>query len=115
MKKIFKLQAENKNPQRLLEAIKHEIRKYIKREKRKPLPENVDYWQFKCKFAKGDDTPKEIDFLEITKCIDEASNENSESFYIEITTSEGIRVKKVIEVEDSESTEESEEETITEN
>ena len=110
MKKTFKLQVENKNPQRLLEAIKHEIRKYVKREKRKPLPENVDYWQFECKFAKGDNTPKEIDFLEITKCIDEASNENCESFYIEIISKEGIRVKKTTQIEDSESTEESEEE-----
>ena len=34
MKKTFPLKAEGKNPERLLEATKHEIRKYIKRERR---------------------------------------------------------------------------------
>ncbi len=97
MKKTFKLKVENKNSDRLLEAIKHEIRKYIKREKRKPLPEEVDFWKFNCKFAKNDEEPKEIDFLEITKNIDEASKEECESFYMEILSSEGIKPKKVIE------------------
>jgi len=35
MKKVFKLKEGNKNPARQLDAIKYEIRKYIKREKRK--------------------------------------------------------------------------------
>ena len=106
MKKTFKLQVENKNPQRLLEAIKHEIRKYIKREKRKPLPEDVDYWKFECKFAKEDNTPETIDFLEITKCIDEASTQECKSFYIEILSTEGIKIKKSTEeVEENKTTE----------
>lgn len=96
MKKTFSLKVENKNSERLLESIKHEVRKYIKREKRKNLPEDVDYWKFNCKFAKNDEEPKEIDFLEITKCIDEASAEGCESFYMEILTSEGIKPKKEI-------------------
>lgn len=97
MKKTFILKVENKNPDRLLESIKHEIRKYIKREKRKNLPEDVDFWKFNCKFAKNNEEHKEIDFLEITKYIDEAAKENCESFYMEILTSEGIKPKKVIE------------------
>ena len=105
MKKIFKLQEENKNEQRLLEAIKNEIRKYIKREKRKPLPEDVDYWKFECKFAKEDNTPETIDFLDITKCIDEASNEKCTSFYMEILSTEGIKVKKPTVAEEIEDTE----------
>ena len=35
MKKTFQLAVEGKNPERLLEATKHEIRKYIKRERRR--------------------------------------------------------------------------------
>ena len=46
MKKTFKLNIEGKNPARLLEATKHEIRKYVKRERRVPLPEGVDFWDF---------------------------------------------------------------------
>ncbi len=48
MKKTFKLNVENKHPQRLLEAIKNEIRKIYKKEKKeKTLPEGVDFWEFK--------------------------------------------------------------------
>ena len=37
MKKTFQLQAEGKHPDRLLEAIKNELRKYVKRERRRTL------------------------------------------------------------------------------
>lgn len=102
MKKTFKLNVENKNPDRLLESIKYEIRKYIKREKRKPLPEDVDFWDLKCKFAKNDETPKEIAFIDITNSINEASAEKCDSFYMEIISHKGYRVKDVIKKEEFE-------------
>jgi len=96
MKKTFKLNVENKHPDRLLESIKHEIRKYIKREKRKPLPEDVDFWDLKCKFAKNNEEPQIIDFNEITACINDASASKCDSFYMEILSMHGIReIKKV--------------------
>ena len=94
MKKTFKLKVENKNPDRLLEAIKHEIRKYIKREKNKPKPEGVDFWKFECKFAKNEEEHKVIDFLEITDCINTASKEDCETFYMEILSTPGIKEPK---------------------
>jgi hypothetical protein len=51
MKKTFQLAAEGKNPDRLLEAIKNEIRKYVKRERRRELPAGADYWDFDCRFG----------------------------------------------------------------
>lgn len=94
MKKVFNLKEGNKNPQRQLDAIKHEIRKYIKREKRKKLPEGVDFWDLKCKFGKNDKEPQDIEFVDITKCIDEASQEGIESFYMEIIATEGYKTKE---------------------
>ncbi|MDX9795844.1 MAG: DUF6172 family protein [Arcobacteraceae bacterium] len=91
MKKTFKFNVENKTPARQLDSIKYEIRKYIKREKRKPLPEGVDFWKFECQFAKGNEEPRAIEFLDITKCIDEAFNENSETFYMEIIATKGYK------------------------
>ena len=48
MKKTFKLNVEGKHPDRVLEAVKHEIRKYVKRQRRVPLPtypfERQRYW-----------------------------------------------------------------------
>ena len=105
MKKTFKLNVENKHPERLLEAIKHEIRKYIKREKRKALPEDVDFWDLKCKFAKNDETPKEINFNDITNCINEAAQEKCDSFYMEIVSTEGIKEVEEVEVSEDSSLE----------
>jgi hypothetical protein len=51
MKKTFQLQVEGKHPERLLEAIKHDIRKYLKRERRRDVPEGADFWDFDCKFG----------------------------------------------------------------
>lgn len=101
MKKTFKIQVENKNPDRVIEAIKHEVRKYIKREQRKPLPEDKDFWFFDCKFAKEDEEPKVIEFIDITKSINEAAEAKCKTFYLEILARAEKRVKKVIVEEDS--------------
>jgi hypothetical protein len=96
MKKIFKLKEGNKNPARQLDAIKHEIRKYIKREKKKPLPEGVDFWDLKCKFGQNSEEPKSIEFIDITKHIDEASEQDCDSIYMEIISTKGYKEKEVI-------------------
>ena len=103
MKKTFKLSDEKKNKDRLLESIKHNIRKYIKREKNKKLPDDVDYWDLQCKFAKNDEEPYTIQFIDIIKKVDEASNENCESFYMEIISVNGHRKFEKREVETQES------------
>ena len=100
MKKVFSLKEGNKNPARQLDAIKHEIRKYIKREKRKFLPDDVDFWDLKCKFGKNDEEPQVIEFVDITKYIDEASESNSDSFYMEIISTKGYKPKEEKEDED---------------
>ena len=93
MKKVFKLKEGNKNPARQLDAIKYEIRKYIRREKKKSLPEDVDFWDLKCKFGKNDEEPQSIEFIDITKNIDEASEQDCDSFYMEIIATKGYRPK----------------------
>lgn len=87
MKKIYQLTAENKKPERVLEAIKNEIRKYMKRERRKKLPEGMNVWNIDCKFGQNDEEPKEILLPNLTKCIDEAAESNCESIYVELLSS----------------------------
>ncbi|MDP1685894.1 DUF6172 family protein, partial [Hydrogenophaga sp.] len=43
MRKIFPLTQEALHRDPVLEAVKHEIRKYLKRERRRDLPEGVDF------------------------------------------------------------------------
>jgi len=46
MKKTFNLTHPKIKVPRLVEAIKSEVKKYIKRERRKTLPPKVDFWDF---------------------------------------------------------------------
>ncbi|HSC68926.1 MAG TPA: DUF6172 family protein [Cellvibrio sp.] len=91
MKKTFKLHVEGKHPDRLLEAIKHEVRKYVKRERRKTLPKGVDYWAFDCKFGATAETAEVVRLSELTKKMDEVATAGGDSFYIEILAAHGIR------------------------
>ena len=49
MKKLFALQDPRKADARVRDTIKHEVRKYVSRERKKKLPEGFDRWDFACK------------------------------------------------------------------
>ena len=93
MKKTFKLTHTKIKYERLIEKTKSDIRKYIKRERRKELPDKVDYWDFDCKYGDTEAEAKTIHMAEITKCIDQAATNKLESFYIEILVKNGHRIK----------------------
>jgi Family of unknown function (DUF6172) len=94
MKKTFNLTHPKIKFPRLIEAAKHDVKKYIKRERRKNLPEGVDYWDFDCKFGHTEQEAKTIHISEINKFIDEVAELKLESFYLEILAKEGHREKK---------------------
>ena len=94
MKKTFHLTHPKIKIARLVEAIKHEVKKYIKRERNKALPEGVDFWDFDCKYGTTAENAEEIHLTEINKCIDKAEEQNVESFYLEILVKPGHRTKK---------------------
>ena len=94
LKKTFTLNIEGKHPDRVIEAVKHEIRKYIKREQNKPRPEGVDFWDFDCKVgvAAEDAAVKHPGDLE--KAIAEVQAAGGAEVYVEILAKPGQRVKK---------------------
>ena len=91
MKKTFSLTSPKHQPARVVEQIKSDIRKYLKRERKKPLPEDVDFWDFNCKIGLGDATPETKHVEEIIPSIDQAATHGSESVYIEILATPGRR------------------------
>lgn len=91
MKKTFKLHIEGKNSDRVLESIKHQVNKYIKRERRKQLPPHVDYWDFNCRFGVVEAEAEVVHLAEIRKKMDEVSRSGGDSFYVEILATPGIR------------------------
>ncbi len=94
MKKQFLIDISNKNRDRQVDSIKNEIRKYIKREKSKKLPEGFNTWFFECKFGKTKDEAKDINFVDVIKSVDYAQNENYDSFYLEIISKAIFKEKK---------------------
>jgi len=94
MKKTFKLTHEKIAVPRLFEAAKHEVNKYLKRERKKALPEGADYWAFDCRFGTEEIKSEEINLSEINSSIDWAESEGLESFYLEIIAKPARREKK---------------------
>lgn len=91
MRKTYHLNIEGKNRDRLIEATKHDIRKYVKRQRRVPLPEGVDFWDFDCKFGANADDATPIHFAELTEKIDALVQAGGESFYLELLVKDGVR------------------------
>ena len=94
MKKTFSLAVEGKNPARVLDATKHEIRKYLKRERRRDLPEGVDFWDFDCRFGPTQETAVATHVAEITAQIDALVLNGDSQFYVEILAKHGHRNAK---------------------
>lgn len=94
MKKNFSLTAPNRRPDRQVEFIKQEINKYLARERRKKLPDGVDFWDFNCKCGPTSDSAKAINVAELSKGIDQVVNAKAESVYIEILAKPGVRLKR---------------------
>ena len=91
MKKIFPLTSPNHQPARVVEQIKSDVRKYVKRERKKALPEGVDFWDFDCKFGATQEAAAPVHLAEITGLIDGVVAESGKQFYIEILAKHGHR------------------------
>lgn len=94
MKKTFKLSHPKIKVPRLVEAIKYEVKQYLKRERNKKVPEDVDFWDFDCRFGVDAASSEVIDVAAINKAIDGAEAKQLESFYLEILAKPGHRGKK---------------------
>lgn len=101
MKKTFKLSHDRIKPERLVEAIKHEVRKYLKRERKRKLPAGVDFLDFDCRFGAAEISSDVIHLSEIDKSIDWAVSKQLESFYLEIIAKPGIRTPKPVDAEEA--------------
>jgi len=95
VKKTFKINIEGKNRDRVLEATKHEIRQYMKRERNKALPEGVDFWDFDCRFGRSQDSAEGVHVANITALIDAAAKDGADAFYLELLAKPGVRKARV--------------------
>jgi hypothetical protein len=94
MKKIFPIYDPKNTPERVIEAIKSELRKYVKRERKKKLPEGVDFWDFDCKVGETADKALPLHVAEINQALDHALTDDWQAVYFEIIAKPGIRTHK---------------------
>lgn len=100
MKKTFLLTHEKIKTPRLIDSIKHEVKKYLKRERNKKLPDGADFWDFDCKYGHSEDKAEEVHVSALNKSIDDAVQHELESFYLEILAKPANRTKKPLTEED---------------
>ncbi|KZN13836.1 DUF6172 family protein [Marinomonas sp. TW1] len=94
MKKNFVLSHPKKNYPRLIEEAKNEVKKYIKQERAKALPEGADFWGFNCKFGQVESKAREIHEGDIKVNISTAQSQNWKSFYLEVVPTPKTRMKR---------------------
>ncbi len=94
MRKQFPLQTEGRHPDRVLDAVKHEVRKYLKRERRRALPEGVDFWDFDCKCGLQASEAEVVHVAALIAAVDALAKTQAASVYIEILAKHGKRTPK---------------------
>lgn len=78
----------------MVEQIKGEVRKYLKRERKKVLPEDFDFWGFQCRAGKSPESATSCHEKEISKTLDDASAAGWTEIYLEIVAVPSKREKK---------------------
>ena len=103
MKKIFKLTDPKKHEDRVLEAVKNDIRKYVKREKKKDLPDkSTMYWDFDCKIGASADDAQVVVYEELIKALDAVKASGKEEVYVEIlakSVDKPVKPEEIVEEE----------------
>ncbi len=94
MKKTFQLNIEGKHPDRVLDAIKHETRQYIRRERGKPLAEGVDFADFDCRFGTTEAEAQAVHLTALTGLMDTVAQAGGTQCYVEILSKPGVRTKR---------------------
>lgn len=84
MKKTFSLKDPAKADPRVVEAIKNDVRKYAKRERRKPLPEGFDLWELQCRVGPEAALAEGRPFKEVAAAIDAVAAAGGATVYVEI-------------------------------
>ena len=92
MKKTFPLQVPGKHPDRVLEAVKHDIRKYFKRERSRPVPKDADFWDFDCQVGASADSAQAVRVGAVIEAVDAMAQTGAASVYVEILSKHGVYV-----------------------
>jgi hypothetical protein len=99
MKKTFPLHISGKDDARVLDMIKNDVRKYVKRERDKPLPDGFDQWTFDCRVGANQESAQSTPLKEISGAIDRVALAAATGVYIEITAVPAQAPRRVMQKE----------------
>ncbi len=91
MRKTYPLRPEGKHPDRVLDAVKHDIRKYQKRERRRELPAGAHFWDFDCRFGADQDSAQTVHPGELIGLLDTLAKEGAPQCYVELLAKPAVR------------------------
>jgi hypothetical protein len=93
MRKIFPLTDARHKPPQVVASIKNELRKYLRRQRGKALPDGADFWDFDCKVGK--DSPTDATHVaDLIAAVDVAAAQGWEAMHVEILTKSKTRQRK---------------------
>jgi acetylornithine deacetylase/succinyl-diaminopimelate desuccinylase-like protein len=91
MKKTFPLQAHGKDDARVRDKIRHEVNKYVRRERQKALPEGYTWWAFACRVGPDAVQAATKNLEEVGGAIDAVAQTGATAVYVEIVASPSQR------------------------
>jgi hypothetical protein len=91
MKKTFPLTAPGKADARVRDKIRHELNKYVRRERQKPLPEGSTLWAFDCKVGRDEANARTLLLNEVGAAIDDLAASGAAEAYVEIVARPSVR------------------------
>jgi hypothetical protein len=95
MKRTFNLEHPKIKVPRIVDSIKHDIKKFLKKERKKPLPSGAKYWGFDCKLGQSEETAVEVHLSSLTKSIDELVAQQIMTIYVEVSP-KAIEISKSV-------------------
>jgi hypothetical protein len=100
MRKTYPLRPEGKHPDRVLDAVKHDIRKYQRRERRRELPEGAHFWDFDCRFGPDQDSAVTVHPGELIGRLDALAREGAAQCYVELLARPAVRQPRTATVQE---------------
>jgi hypothetical protein len=84
MKKSFPLQAAGKDDARVRDKVRHEVNKYVRRCRRKEVPEGFAQWDFACKVGASAESAENKPLKDVATAIDAVAAAGATVVYLEI-------------------------------
>ncbi len=91
MKKVFSLHQPGKDDARVRDKIRHEVNKYVRRERQKPMPEGFDWWLFACQVGPTQAAAESLPLAQVGGAIDAVAQAGAAEVYVEVVSAPGHR------------------------